>query len=117
MALGIARAVRLLDPSASRSSRASRSLRRRTSPGRFDDFYGKALDYVVEQNMRGVKVYEKMALVLHRPAGRALHAGDAEASAAWRTTTTAGFARAYRRLTTARGDPFFLVGEARGFRR
>jgi len=79
----------------------------------FVEFYGKALDYIIELNKKGVKVYEKMALILLI---RILEGGH------WRFPNTDALCRlAYNyngevytgeegRLVANAGDEFFKIG-------
>lgn len=79
----------------------------------FVEFYGKALDYIIELNKKGVKVYEKMAMILLI---RILEGGH------WRFPNADGVARlAYNyngdvytceeaRLLANEGDEFFKIG-------
>lgn len=79
----------------------------------FVEFYAKALDYIIELNQKGVKVYEKMALILLI---RLLEGGH------WRFPNADGVARlAYNhdgsiytceegRLLANEGEPFFRIG-------
>ena len=81
----------------------------------FVEFYGQALDYLIELNLKGVRAYEKMTLILLI---RALQGGH------WRFPNADGLARlAYNhdgavytcedaRLLAAEGDPFFKIGDA-----
>ncbi len=85
------------------------------SSSEFVDFYARALDYLIALNQRGVKAYEKTALVLLIRILRGEH---------WRFPNADGAARlAYDwdggvytsedgRLLAADGDEFFRVGEA-----
>lgn len=84
-------------------------------PEQFVEFYGEALDHLIALNRKGVKAYEKMALVLLVRVLRGEH---------WRFPFADGVARlAYDwdgsvytgedgRLLAADGDPFFRVGSA-----
>jgi len=81
----------------------------------FVEFYAKALDYVIAQSRKGVKVYEKMALILLIRILNGEH---------WRFPNLDAVARlAYNhdgsvytceegRLLANEGDPFFKIGEA-----
>ena len=81
----------------------------------FVDFYAKTLDYIIELNLRGVKAYEKMALILLI---RILEGGH------WRFPNADGLCRlAYNyngdvytseegRLVANEGDEFFKIGNA-----
>lgn len=86
-------------------------------PEEFARFYGEALDHLIALNRKGVKAYEKMALVLLVRVLRGEH---------WRFPFADGVARlAYDwdgsvytgedgRLLAADGDPFFRIGPAAG---
>jgi radical SAM protein with 4Fe4S-binding SPASM domain len=81
----------------------------------FVEFYANALDYIIELNKKGVKCYEKMALIL---VIRILEGGH------WRFPNADGVARlAYNhdggvytceegRLLANEGDEFFRIGDA-----
>lgn len=81
----------------------------------FVKFYSDALDYIIALNEKGVKVYEKMAMIFMI---RILEGGH------WRFPNADGLARlAYNhdggvytceegRLLANEGDPFFRIGEA-----
>lgn len=85
------------------------------SPADFVKFYADALDYIVSLNEKGVKVYEKMAMIFMI---RILEGGH------WRFPNADGVARlAYNhdgavytceegRLLANEGDPFFKIGDA-----
>ena len=85
------------------------------SPEEFVRFYSDALDYIISLNKKGVKAYEKMALIL---AIRILEGGH------WRFPNADGAARlAYNhdgsvytceegRLLANEGDDFFRIGDA-----
>jgi uncharacterized protein len=80
----------------------------------FVDFYARALDYLIALNKKGVKAYEKMALIF---VIRILQGGH------WRFPNADGLARlAYNhdgavytcedaRLLAAEGDSFFKIGD------
>jgi His-Xaa-Ser system radical SAM maturase HxsB len=82
----------------------------------FVRFYAQALDYLIELNQKGVKAYEKMALIF---VIRILQGGH------WRFPNADGLARlAYNhdgavytcedgRLLAAEGDGFFKIGDVR----
>ena len=82
-------------------------------PEEFVEFYGKALDYLIELNRRGVKAYEKMSLILLIRILKGEH---------WRFPNAEAVARlAYDwdgavytgedgRLLAADGNPFFHIG-------
>ncbi|MFI5350356.1 MAG: His-Xaa-Ser system radical SAM maturase HxsB [Elusimicrobiota bacterium] len=81
----------------------------------FVDFYARALDYIIERNLQGAKVYEKMALILLIRILEGAH---------WRFPNLDAVCRlAYNhdgavytcedgRLLANEGDAFFKIGEA-----
>ena len=85
-------------------------------PAEFAAFYGRALDRILEHNAKGVKAYEKMALVLMLRVLRGEHwrfpFGDVVARLAydWDGSVYTG---EDGRLLAADGDAFFKIGTVR----
>ncbi len=82
----------------------------------FVTFYADALDYIIELNNKGVKVYEKMALVLLIRILEGGHwrfpNGDAVARLAY-DWDGAVYTGEDGRLLAAEGDAFFKIGDVR----
>ncbi len=83
-------------------------------PAEFAAFYGRALDRIIELNKKGVKAYEKMAMVLLLRVLRGEHwrfpYADAVARLAY-DWDGAVYTAEDGRLLAADGDPFFKIGQ------